>query len=167
MSPSTRLLRATIFTLTIFGLLRFFGMEAPVVAQESVASPHVTAQRFESMDILVDSKEVALGAWQVDVTTSGGTAKIVGIEGGEHEAYREPPFYDPKALLEPTERVVLAAFRASGDLPKGRTRVARVHFFIEEAVPVSYQARLIASGDADGKSIEATVHLSRTEEGDR
>jgi len=44
--------------------------------------------------------------------------EIVGIEGGEHPAFREPPMYDPKAMQH--ERVIIAAFNTapSDELPR-------------------------------------------------
>ena len=58
--------------------------------------------------------------------TTAGDVKLVGIEGGEHAAFAQPPYYDPKALLN--ERIVIAAFNTAGadKLPSGKTRVARL-----------------------------------------
>ena len=56
------------------------------------------AVRFEYIDIYIDSGDVPLAAYQFELTDAGGSIKIVGIEGGEHEAFATPPYYDPKAL---------------------------------------------------------------------
>ena len=68
----------------------------------------MTALRFRTVDIYVDSKQQSVAAYQLEWTTPGGDAKIVGIEGGENPAFKEPPYYDPKAIQH--ERVILAAF---------------------------------------------------------
>src|SRR5262245_59605150 len=73
--------------------------------------------RFRAVDIYVDSGSAPLAAYQLEFSVTNQVAKIVGIEGGDHEAFREPPFYDPKAIQQ--ERVILAAFstQASEQLP--------------------------------------------------
>src|SRR5262245_47301946 len=86
------------------------------------------AMRFVAIDIHVDSKSQPLAAYQIEFWDSSKVAKIVGIEGGQHAAYREPPRYDPAALQN--DRVVLAAFNTGDDLPAGRTRIARLHLAV-------------------------------------
>ena len=54
--------------------------------------------RFEVVDVFIDSGDVALGAWQVELRDTRGVAKISAIEGGDHPAFREAPRYDPAAL---------------------------------------------------------------------
>jgi hypothetical protein len=86
-----------------------------------------TAGRFRTVDLFIDSKETPLGAYQLSLVGRSGEVRIVGIEGGEHPAFRKPPFYDLKAIQH--ERVIIAAFSTASpeDLPRGKTRVAVIH----------------------------------------
>src|SRR5688572_2021156 len=56
---------------------------------------------FRVLDVYVDSGASALAAYQFEFNTAqkdAGELKLVGIEGGEPPAFREPPRYDPRAL---------------------------------------------------------------------
>src|SRR5262245_61272542 len=53
--------------------------------------------RFSTVDVYLEAGDRKLAAWQVEISTANAAA-IVGIEGGEPAAYREPPAYDPAAL---------------------------------------------------------------------
>jgi len=112
---------------------------------------------FRTVDVYVDSKTQPLAAYQLELSVKRGDAKIVGIEGGQHPAFKEAPFYDPKAIQQ--ERVVIAAFNtASADkLPKGRTRVATIHVQITGDLKPEYVAKLMTAGTVDGKQISAEV----------
>lgn len=90
-----------------------------------------TNVRFAAVDIFVDSQDKPLAAYQLEFSVTNGVAKIVGIEGGEHLAFREPPFYDPKAMQ--SERVIIAAFTTGKQLPTGKTRVATIHLQLSGA----------------------------------
>ena len=59
----------------------------------------------------------ALAAYQIEFSVTNILTKIVGIEGGQHPAFREPPFYDPKAMQQ--ERVIIAAFSTDNAEPYG------------------------------------------------
>jgi hypothetical protein len=80
--------------------------------------------------------------------------KIVGVEGGEHVAFREPPYYDPAALSR--DRIIIAAFNTGRDLPRGKTRVARLHLAITGPEP-EYTAKLDIAASAEGAAIPATI----------
>ncbi|HUW33059.1 MAG TPA: hypothetical protein VM223_15730 [Planctomycetota bacterium] len=131
--------------------------------------------RFTAVDVFIDSKDQPLAAWQIELTakpdrTDTGRAdtgvrpyndvKIVGIEGGEHAAFKEPPYYDPAALNR--NRVILAAFSTGQTLPTGRTRVARVH--VQVSGTPEYQIKLIVAASADGKEIQATAAVGQGDE---
>ena len=124
------------------------GAVAALAAEDGAATV-----RFEAVSIFIDSKEQSLAAWQIELTAKGGDVKIVGIEGGEHPAFKEPPYYDPAALNN--NRVIIAAFNTGRTLPTGRTRVARVH--VQVSGNPEYQLRLIVAANADGKEISAIV----------
>jgi hypothetical protein len=123
--------------------------------------------RFVAVDVFVDSGATPLGAWQVEIKTVFGraagahpTAKLVGVEGGEAAAYKQPPYYDPAALHESQiqERIVLAAFSTDVQgmgLPTGTTRVARLHVQVTGGAEPEYVVKLMTAGAADGTKIEA------------
>ena len=117
--------------------------------------------RFQGVDVFVDSKEMPLAAYQLEFSVTNGNAKIVGIEGGEHPAFAEPPFCDPKALRH--ERVVLAAFStdAADKLPKGKTRVATIHLQVSGSNQLKFATRLQTAAGPDGKAINAEVSVEQ------
>jgi len=55
--------------------------------------------RFAVVDVYVDSGNQPLAAYQCGLTAARGDVKIVGVEGGEHAAFAEPPYYDPAAMM--------------------------------------------------------------------
>lgn len=113
--------------------------------------------RFGWVDVYVDSGDAALAAYQVDLRAVDGGVAIVGIEGGEHRAFAAPPYYDARAMRG--DRVIIGALDAGEELPRGRTRVARVHVMVTgEGEPV-YAVELTAAAGVDGEKIEATVSL--------
>jgi hypothetical protein len=114
--------------------------------------------RFVSVEVSVDSGAAPLAVYQVELTAKGADAKIVGIEGGAHAAFREPAYYDPAALAG--GRIILAAFSTGRDLPAGKTRVATVTFQVSGAEQPTYHARLIVAATADGKKVPAEVSVS-------
>lgn len=115
------------------------------------------AIRFRTVDVFVDSKDKPLAAYQLEFAVTNTSAKIVGIEGGEHPAFAQPPFYDPKAMQR--ERVILAAFstEAADKLPKGKTRVARIHIQSSGTAEVHFETKLQTAAGADGKKLQAAV----------
>ena len=129
-----------IAALVLFGTLSFGQEEnAPI--------------RFSAVEVFVDSGAQPLAAYQLSFTATNGDVKIVGIEGGEHPSFKDPPHYDPKAIQH--ERAILAAFNtASADnLPKGRTRVATVHVQITGATTPAYAVKLEAAANHDGSRV--------------
>lgn len=123
---------------------------------------------FVTVDVFVDSGGSPLAAWQVEfiATSAGGKVMLVGIEGGEHAAYARPAHYDPAALAPDGGggvggRVILAAFNtgAAPTLPTGRTRVARLHVFVEggEAGAVRYEVKVRVAADADANTINGAT----------
>jgi hypothetical protein len=121
------------------------------------------AVRFQAVDIFVDTKDKPLATYQVEFTVTGGNAKIVGIEGGEHPAFAEPPFYDSKAMQH--ERVIIAAFSTAvaDKLPKAKIRVATIHLQISGEDELKFEAKLQTAASADGNKLPADV--SSTEKG--
>jgi hypothetical protein len=86
--------------------------------------------------------------------------KLVGVEGGEHAAFKQPPYYDPKALAG--QRIVIAAFDTGADLPRGRTRVARLMVQARGPVTPTYAATVQVAASPEAKRIPATISISDT-----
>ena len=104
--------------------------------------------------MFVDAGARPLAAYQF---AFGGSVrvKLVGIEGGDAAAFTEPPRYDPRALVAPTPRLIVAAFSTGADLPKGRTRVARLMLRVDPGgAPPTYEARLTVAASADAKRLD-------------
>jgi hypothetical protein len=135
------------------------GFLAALGLQDGQAGKPKAAPAFQVLDLYIDSGTAALGAYQVELKADAAGAKVVGIEGGEHAAFIQPPFYDPAALHEDQlrERVVLAAFSTDAELPSGRTRVARVH--VQIAGNAKYAATLQTAGARAGEKIDAQVEV--------
>ena len=133
--------------------------ETPAPQSPQTRPVVATDVRFTAIDVFVDSKDQALAAYQFELHTTAGDVKIVGIEGGEHAAYKQAPFYDPKAMMG--DRVIVAAYSTSDDLPAGKTRVARVHVRVGGDIEPKYELKLTASASKEGKSIAgATASLA-------
>ena len=136
----------------------------PVFAQQPewdnpTAPPSV---RFAPLHIYLDSGSQALAAFQFELKATAGQIKIVGVEGGQHPAFQEPPYYDPAALAN--DRIIIAAFNTGSDLPEGRTRVATIHLqIIGEAEP-EYELELTVAADTDGSQFPAEITFEKGEQ---
>ncbi len=118
--------------------------------------------RFAPLHIYLDSGNRPLAAYQFELKATAGQIKIVGVESGQHKAFKEAPYYDPAALAN--NRIIIAAFNTGRELPKGRTRVATIHLQITGDIEPEYELNLTVAADADGKEIPANIDLKR---GDR
>src|SRR5216117_3157588 len=119
-----------------------------------LAQPAATdGTRFQAVDIFIDSRQDPLAAYQLEFFVKNGNARVVGVEGGEHPAFKEAPFYDPKAIQQ--ERVIIAAFSTSAadKLPKARTRVATIHLQITGHQKPEFHLRLETAATANGNKI--------------
>jgi len=115
------------------------------------------AVRFEAIDVFVTTGESALAAYQFELQSVSQGVEIVGIEGGEHEAFAAPPYYDPNAMNN--NRVILAAFSTAKQLPTGRSRVARIHVQLEGPGAKEYRTKLSVSANSDGQNIPAEIEV--------
>jgi len=143
----------------------------PVLAQQS-EQDYSTAQsgvRFAPLHIYLDSGKSSLAAYQFEVRVvrepplqpAAGQIKIVGVEGGQHKAFKEAPYYDPAALAN--DRIIIAAFNTGRDLPTDRTRIATIHLQIIGDAEPQYELKLIVAADADGKEIPAEITFEKGE----
>lgn len=140
--------------------------EQPSIAKPSIQTVEIEAPanaddgiRFEAVDVFIDSGDQALAAWQLELESTAKSIEIVGIEGGQHAAFSKPAYYDPQAMRG--NRVVLAAFSTANDLPRGKTRVARIHVQCEGRNVTEYTTSLVVAADTDGQAIPATMTLAR------
>ncbi len=122
-------------------------------------STNEAAVRFCAVDVYVDSGAAPLAAYQLEFSVAGGAAKIVGIEGGEHPAFAEPPYYDPTAMQN--DKVIIAAFNTApaSQLPRGKTRIATIHLRTTSAAELQYESKLEAAADSNGKRIPAEISV--------
>jgi hypothetical protein len=141
-----RALTVLFVAVLVTAALALFARAMPVQQQPS----------FAFVDVVVDSGSTPLAAWQVELVDGTKQASIVGIEGGEHAAFRDPPYHDRRALQK--NRVVIAAFQTDGALPTGSTRVARVHYHTSGMSPV-WHVQIVTAADADGRPIQAAVSI--------
>ena len=113
------------------------------------------AAHFRTVDIFVDAGGKPLAAYQLEFQARRGNVKIVGIEGGENAVFKEPPYYDPKAMQQ--ERVIIAAFSTETEakLPKQKTRVASIHVLVSGEENPDYAVKLTVAADNRGNKISA------------
>ena len=143
----------------LFLILTLFGNA--MFAQEG--GPVGQNVRFSAVDIYLDSGSATLAAYQVEFSVTNGVGKIVGIEGGDHQAFRGAPHYDPKAIQN--ERAIIAAFSLlpANALPSGRTRVATVHLMITGDSAPQFELKVQTAADAAGEKIGAVATFQKKE----
>jgi hypothetical protein len=144
-------------------ILGSMSVMVPVLAQRlepdyTTGTPNV---RFAPLHIYLDSGGRTLAVFQFELKAVSGQIKIVGVEGGEHAAFAEPPYYDPAALAN--DRIIIAAFNTGAELPSGRTRVATIHLQIIGDAEPEYELELAVAADADGKEIPAEITCEKGE----
>ena len=134
-------------------VLAVFGLTANLFAQQPAVEEG--RSRFAVIDVFVDAASTPLAAYQLELVVTNGVANIVGIEGGEHPAFRQPPFYDPKAIQR--EHVIIASFSTlnAAELPIGKTRVATIHFRTTTTQSPQFELKLRTTADSDGRKIAA------------
>lgn len=123
------------------------------------AAEPATATRFQAVHVYLDARDEPLAAYQLFLRATKGNVQIVGIEGGEPDAFKQPPFYDPKAIQQ--ERVILAAFstRPKTGLPTGKVRVATIHLQVTGDGEPEFETKLQAAANHDGKKLAPTISL--------
>ncbi len=125
--------------------------------------------RFAPLHIFLDSGSQPLAAFQFELKAAAGKpapakagVKIVGVEGGQHAAFKEAPYYD-KAALYKSNRIIIAAFNTGSELPKGRTRIATIHLQIIGDAEPDYELKLTVAADAGAKEIPAKISFEKGE----
>jgi len=109
--------------------------------------------RFAAIDVMIDTADAPLAVYQLEIAAKKGDVKIVGIEGSEHEAFRDPPHYDPLAIQR--ERVILGAFNTAGaeKLPRGKVRIATIHLQVTGDVEPEFDVKSSVIATVDGEAI--------------
>ena len=139
--------------LVVVVLILSFGAAGPTTSEES-SNIH-----FTTVDVQIDPRGNTLAAYQVEFIADSTRVKLVGIEGGDHTAFKQPPYYDPAALSH--NRVIVAAFNAGRDLPSATFRAARLHLEITGSEKPRWEAKLMVAAATDGPAIAgAAVSLS-------
>src|SRR5262245_32375193 len=100
----TRIVGAALILLLAVGLM----LVRLVAQQPTPVPPRDNAPHFVVVDVTLDSGTTPLAAYQLEIVSTNKAVKIVGIEGGDSAAFRQPPYYDPAAMQG--GRVVLGAF---------------------------------------------------------
>ena len=113
--------------------------------------------RFVAVDVMIDPHGKPLACYQLEISATTQNTKLVGIEGGEHPAYEDAPYYDPRALMG--RRIILGAFNTGTSLPTSATRVATLMFRVEGHIEPQYQTQLQVAATSDASAIEAAVSL--------
>ncbi len=116
---------------------------------------------FAPVHIYLDSGSIPLAAYQFEFKAVAGQVEIVGVEGGEHLAFSEPPHYDPAALAG--GRIIIAAFNTTDTLPTGKTRIATLHLQITGDTIPEYEIKQLTAADTDGRRISAEVSFEQGE----
>lgn len=138
-----------LFLACLLGLTDADSNEPP---RSQPAAPH-----FGWVDVFIDPQGKPLACYQFELTPKDAEVTLVGVEGGEHTAFSQPPYYDEKANLQ--NRIVIAAFNTGNDLPRQRTRVARIMVRVRGGTP-HYAATLEVCASADTSRIPAIISTS-------
>jgi len=144
-------------------ILLSISVMVPVLARQSdVDYPEIQSKvRFAPVHIYLDSGNKLLAAYQFELKAAPRQIRIVGVEGGQHKAFEEAPYYDAAALAN--DRIIIAAFDTGSELPKGRTRIATIHLQIIGDAEPDYQLKLIVAADADANEIPAKISFEKGE----
>lgn len=113
--------------------------------------------RFVSLNVVVDSGDKPLAAWQLEFSAKQGMVSVVGVGNGQHPAYDQPPHYDPRAMRQ--DRIIMAAYSTAEaeKLPTGKTVVATINLMIEGPQPAVFESKLVAAADAEGERLNANL----------
>ncbi len=147
------------FKPVFFTILVVSCIMAPQVVRASKPLP--ARVRFAPVHVYLDPAGRPLAAYQFELKATSGQIKIVGVEGGEHPAFREAPYYDPAALQN--ERIIIAAFNTGSDLPTTRTRIATIHLQITGDAEPKYALSLTTAADANGENLSVEITLEKGE----
>ncbi len=141
-----------------------FALPALVILNLSSKVYASSAQKvtFFPLNIYIDSSSNELAAYQFELYTGNQQVKIVGVEGGDHAAFMEPPYYDPGALMN--NKIIIAAFNNGDVLPKGKTRVATIHIQAPSDYESDFELSLTLAATKGGQKINAQISFEKGEQ---
>ena len=139
-------------------LSTLFGTTGPAIDLDREAGTQPSQTRFAWVDVSIDPHGKPLACYQFELTAKEADVTLVGVEGGEHAAFMQPPYYDPAANVQ--NRIVIAAFNTGSDLPRTRTRVARVMVRVTGPRQPKYAATLEVVADSSANNIPADISTS-------
>jgi len=148
-------MKAIAYAITLFLLA---GGGLPEAGDRPTNANHgnqATKVRFVPLAVYIDPQGRPLAAYQFEMKAIAGHVKIVGVEGGEHPAFKKPPYYDPAALAQ--DRIIIAAFSTNQELPRAKTRVAFVHLQVSGDVDPRYELTLTVAAEGNSQQIKATI----------
>lgn len=116
---------------------------------------------FMHVELLVDTGTTPLAAYQVRIKPKRAAIRFVGVEGGDHDAFRTPPYYDPRALRQGD--LILAAFSTNPAplLPTGLRRLAALHIHVADGLPPEFDLELITAADPDEKTFKPIITIGK------
>ena len=98
----------------------------PVLAGQGGEPSKQPPVKFVPIDIIIDSANAPMAAYQVLVKYDAAKIIIVGVEGGSPNGFGQAPFFDQLGLQG--GRIIIGAFVAQDNLATmGKVRVARLH----------------------------------------
>ncbi len=127
-----------------------------LVRPETTGSSKVS---FLPVRIWIDPHGKPLACYQVEIVATAGDVKLVGVEGGDSDAFNKAPYYDPRALLQ-GNRIILGAYSLADNLPAQRTRVATLMVRVAGTVEPQFSATLSAAATNDATRIPADVSMT-------
>jgi hypothetical protein len=123
-----------------------------------------TAAEFAVYDIFLDPDGNSLAAYQIKIWDRNAAIKIISVEGGEHTAFKDAPFFDPKAIQR--NIIKLASFRVgtTETLPKSKTRIASLHVEIGPGLKPDLAVRLEAAARPGGGKLHPAVSILKRDQ---
>ena len=116
--------------------------------------------QFLAIDIVIDANQ-PVAAWQFDLRDNNDHMKVVGLEGGESDAFDRPPYYDRAAVESGSaDRIIVASYSLAEpeSLPAGQFRLATIHLMLDGGEP-DFELNLIAATAYDGTPIDASIKI--------
>ena len=146
-------MKTTYFTFYLFILT--------LVLAGTVLGEGITAQtgvRFKTANLVINTNNKPLAAYQVELLYDKERVTIVGLEGGTIDGFDEPPFYDRIGMED--GRIILAAFILDDSkAPKGEICVSRIHLRVAGAQPIVLSVRVITAAKPGGDSINISAEV--------
>jgi hypothetical protein len=140
---------------TVYLFILSLVLAGTVLGEET---PAQTGVRFKTANLVINTNNKPLAAYQVELLYDKERVTIVGLEGGAIDGFDEPPFYDRIGLEG--GRIILAAFILDDrKAPQGKICVSRIHLRVADAQPIVLSARVITAAKPGGDSINISAEV--------